>query len=288
MARCGIVKAAEKDVDDVLATTCVGVGLIDGVKWFPPGAKLWKLLDAVANLGSICIASPGAVAEYYGMAGWYNLFRRLHLSVFDSVCDFCSGLKAKDRNHDAHGEASYGHGAAVANHDADRVRDIARYSCKGCAHVRMGACLGPRHDLGLTIKDFAVVLCVRIDSPRHIKLEEGNALLRYIQWILRSRARFKHRIVVLLDSMIVIGAVSKGRFCSPMLNAIVRKIASLCFAGGLYLHIHHTILAIILREAMLLPGRGGCALTRGELDHLPVVLHVGSCRRTIHSISQSI
>ena len=49
-------------------------------------------------------------------------------------------------------------------------------------------------------------------------------------------ARFCHRIVVLLDSKVVIGAVCKGRSSSIPLNRILRQLASLCFAGGLVLH----------------------------------------------------
>ena len=65
---------------------------------------------------------------------------------------------------------------------------------------------------------------------------EGRALLRYVRWILRSKKRFGHRLVVLLDSKVVIGAVTKGRSSSRPLNALLRQLAALCFAGGLVLH----------------------------------------------------
>ena len=44
------------------------------------------------------------------------------------------------------------------------------------------------------------MLCIRVVSPGHINLEEGNALVSYIRWILRSRSRFRHRVVILIDS----------------------------------------------------------------------------------------
>ena len=93
--------------------------------------------------------------------------------------------------------------------------------------------LGPRHDLRLTLRDFSVVLCVKVDSPGHINLEEANALVGYVRWILRSRARFRHKVVVLIDSKVVIGAVAKGRSSSVPLNRILRRLTALCFAGGL-------------------------------------------------------
>lgn len=140
----------------------------------------------------------------------------------------------------------FGHGAAVANMPADSVRDIARLVCKGGAHVRLddgpelsdelAARIGPRHDLKLGLQDFAVVLCVKFDSPGHIHLDEGSALVSCVRWILRSRKRFRRRVVVLIDSKVVIGAVSKGRSSSVPLNAIVHRLASLCFAGGPVLH----------------------------------------------------
>jgi hypothetical protein len=48
----GIVKAPEKDIDDVLSATCVGVDLVGGTKWWTPGARIWKLLDGITDLSS--------------------------------------------------------------------------------------------------------------------------------------------------------------------------------------------------------------------------------------------
>ena len=92
---------------------------------------------------------------------------------------------------------------------------------------------GPRHNVGLTSKDFIVVLCVKVPTPGHIHIEEANALVGYIRWILRSRDRFRTKVVVLIDSKVVIGAATKGRSSSLLLNGVLRRTASLCFAGGL-------------------------------------------------------
>ena len=279
MDKHGIVRAPEKDIDDALCATCVGVDLVDGTMWWTPGARLWKLLDAAVDLAGSRFGSPGAVAGFYGAAGWYDLLRRSSLSVFHDVYDFASGLKAKDWTRvvvppgviqellldrvfalftvvdmrlpylpfvgatDA--STVYGHGAAVANLSLGEIQKISRLCCKGGAHVQLGdgpelsdallARLGPRHDLRLTLRDFSVVLCVKVDSPGHINLEEANALVGYVRWILRSRARFRHKVVVLIDSKVVIGAVAKGRSSSVPLNRILRRLSALCFAGGLVL-----------------------------------------------------
>ena len=42
------------------------------------------------------VGSCGGVAGFLGSAQWYGLLRRLRLSVFDAVYDFCSGSLAKD------------------------------------------------------------------------------------------------------------------------------------------------------------------------------------------------
>ena len=61
-------------------------------------------------------------------------------------------------------------------------------------------------------------------------------MIRYLRWILRAGHRFKHRVVLLIDSKVVLGAITKGRSSSRPLNALIRKAAALCFAGGLVLH----------------------------------------------------
>ena len=61
-------------------------------------------------------------------------------------------------------------------------------------------------------------------------------MIRYLKWVLRCSSRFSHRVVLLVDSKVVLGAIAKGRSSSKPLNAIVRRAAALCFAGGLTLH----------------------------------------------------
>ena len=92
----GIVKNPDKDVDDTLSTTCVGVDLVERRFWCTPGARLWSLLDALLDLLEHGEGSRGAVASYLGSAQWFDLLRRLQLSVFDYIYSFCSGALAWD------------------------------------------------------------------------------------------------------------------------------------------------------------------------------------------------
>ena len=97
--------------------------------------------------------------------------------------------------------------------------------------------LGPRHNLGLTLDAFTVVLSVKIDESAHINIEEAAALVRYVRWLLRAAARQGHRVVVLIDSRVVLGAAAKGRSSSKGLNRLLRQLAALTFAGDLVLHL---------------------------------------------------
>ena len=58
-----------------------------------------------------------------------------------------------------------------------------------------------------------------------------------MRWVLRSPVRFGHRLVVLLDSRVVVGAVGKGRSGSVPLNRLLRRLGALTFAGGLALFV---------------------------------------------------
>ena len=109
----------------------------------------------------------------------------------------------------------YGHGGVVAQAGIDEVRKIARMACKAGGHVCVGdgpalpaelsARLGPRHDLKLELRNFDVIFSVRVESPNHINIEEGAAVIRYLRWVLRSTQRFRHRVVLLVDSKVALG-----------------------------------------------------------------------------------
>ncbi len=134
----------------------------------------------------------------------------------------------------------------MASLAVDRVRQLSRLSARAGDFVALqggpdlgsrGASLGPRHELDLPLSSFEVVICTRVSAPDHINVEEAKALLSYVRWILRSGARAGHRIVVLLDSKVAVGAITKGRSSSWPLNQVIRRLAALCFAGGLKLHL---------------------------------------------------
>jgi len=275
MARHGAVKHSGKDLDDVLNGACIGVELVDGRAWWPPGARLWELLEAVADLVANPRASPAAVGAFMGVAQWFDLLRRLKLATFAEVYRFVGnatdwavtdvpptvltelvvdtvlaafasvdmGLPHLSFIGATDASTVFGHGATVAPMDEHRLNKIAQLAAKSGEHVELDTETGPRkllsrpHQLDLGLGDFEVVFSVRVESPRHINLEEAEALLHYVRWVLRSPTRFGHRLVVLLDSRVVVGAVGKGRSGSVPLNRLLRRLGALTFAGGLGLFV---------------------------------------------------
>jgi hypothetical protein len=159
----------------------------------------------------------------------------------------------------------FGHGAAVAPLSVDAVQRLGRECQKKGAQFTFEEESERLRDSArcqLGYKDFEVVLSVRVQDPEHINIEEAQALLRFVQWILRSRDRFQKHLVVLLDSRVVIGAVVKGRSSSVPLNRLLRRLCALTCAGGLTLHLMYVESAKNLSDP---PSRGGPATWPPEL-----------------------
>ena len=128
-------------------------------------------MDAIVDLVNHGVGSRGGVAGFLGGAQWFDLLRRLQLSVFDAVYAFCSGALAGDWTKlkipsDITGEllldtimslfgivdmqlpflpfiaatdasTEYGHGGAILRADVGEVRKVARVACKSGGRVCM-------------------------------------------------------------------------------------------------------------------------------------------------------
>jgi hypothetical protein len=69
----------------------------------------------------------------------------------------------------------------------------------------------------------------------HINCLELRALNTAVRWTLSFPDSIRSRLVVLTDSMVVLGAVTKGRSSSPDLLRRLRSLSSLLLASGLTL-----------------------------------------------------
>ena len=80
-------------------------------------------------------------------------------------------------------------------------------------------------------------LCgVRSDNE-HVNLREAFSVVQVLKWILCSLSCHCSKLVLLVDSRVVVGANTKGGSGSPTLNILICRVACLSMLGGLVLHV---------------------------------------------------
>jgi hypothetical protein len=219
------------------------------------------------------------MAEYMGSLQWYDLLCRPKLSCYDSVYEymrlepqrevmdvptlvidelltsvalsawwsvplhreFAPLLLATDAS------TSYGFGGSVAATSTDEVRAISRLCAQSGAAVALGsdeaapcdAVPHRVHKLRGTKSKFKTVFSIKAKHKAHINLMEASGLNLGLEWTLRNPSRHNKRIVILLDSRVVIGGAAKGRSSSKPLLRELRRTAALVLAGSLLPHYVH-------------------------------------------------
>ena len=135
----------------------------------------------------------------------------------------------------ADASGSFGLDAAVARLPADAPRVIANLNCKLGGHVTLRdgvgnevyKRLGLRHNLGLPMIARDAIWSTGCTADRHTNFRKMRALLTYVPWVLRQPGRFGHSLVVLVDSTVIVGVVTRGR-------SSLRRLA---LGGNLVLHV---------------------------------------------------
>ena len=275
MAKAGIVKHPAKDINDSTDLTCVGVDLVGGRWWWPPALKMWQLRLGTVGLCSSRRGSSAALRAFHGLVQWFDLLQRGKFSFYDSIykeseawddwtvrdlpsdvlrelaCSMALGsmwgvdmsvghlpfIAATDAS------SEYGLGGCTAPRTLSSMSSLASLAERDGTYVTLQGVidkprtrsLGTPHNLGIGLAEFTSIFSIRCHDDDHINIRECKALLFYVRWLLRSQLRHRHRVIVLVDSMVVVGAVTKGRSGSRLLNAWVRRIHCLCFAGGIRL-----------------------------------------------------
>eukprot|EP00732_Lithocolla_globosa_P000549 Lithocolla_globosa_v1_NODE_182_length_5436_cov_23.147742.p1 type:complete len:485 gc:universal NODE_182_length_5436_cov_23.147742:1934-3388(+) len=107
-------------------------------------------------------------------------------------------------------------------------------------YTRLGMTGGPSRELpekytcALKTSKWKIGVSVRWRLPDHINCYEMNASVFGLRWMARSPRRFfGTRFPFLLDSMVALGAIAKGRSSSQRINYYVRKIAAYTLALNL-------------------------------------------------------
>ena len=275
MAEAGIVKHPGKDINDSTDLTCNGVDLVDGRWWWPPASKMWQLLMGTVALCTSRRGSSAALRAFHGLIQWFDLLQRGKFAFYDSVyreseawddwtvrnlpsdvlrelaCSITLGsmwgvdmgishlpfIAATDAS------SEYGLGGCTAPRTLASMSALASLAERDGTYVTLTGVtdkprtrsLGSPHNLGIGLSEFTSIFSIRCHDDDHINIRECKALLFYVRWLLRSTARHRHRVIVLVDSKVVVGAVTKGRSGSRLLNGWVRRIHCLCFAGGIRL-----------------------------------------------------
>ena len=99
--------------------------------------------------------------------------------------------------------------------DVAKLVDNRSAACGIALQAKWGACLQ-----------------VEVTRARHINLLELEALYRLLEKIARSGVR-RARLLVLVDSQVTLGAVTKGRSSSRRVNFWLRRVAGVCLSYGL-------------------------------------------------------
>lgn len=79
------------------------------------------------------------------------------------------------------------------------------------------------------------IVSSRWRRPEHINVLEMRALTTAVRWVLSCRQALNCRVLVLCDSKVVVGAVTKGRSSSQLLLRRLRYLAAMVLASGLRL-----------------------------------------------------
>ena len=277
MLAAGIAKHPAKDEDDVLNAVCVGVELIDGLYWWPPAERMWLLMRTIVWLCEQRRGSPAGVLALLGVLQWFDLMRRPKLSCYHAVYSFTAdwhdwGVRDLPRAvrselltsvllspfwgidmslrflpfiaaTDASDE--FGIGACVTDASDDYIRSLSRHVEKNGTYVTIediqpkarARSLGDPILIEKKLGDFTSIFSVRCDDGEHINLREARAVVHFLKWLLRSSSRHRGKVILLVDSRVVVGAACKGRSGSQPLNVFLKRIAALSFAGGILLQI---------------------------------------------------
>ena len=128
-------------------------------------------------------------------------------------------------------------GACFAHVEAEVADKLYEMAEDRGAHVRLD--WGPeeppirlRDERGAAAEvagDLSWEVCLEFDfrHPSHINLLELHVVVAYVRWLSVRGIRNK-RVLILCDSQVVVGAVSKGRSSSRRVNFLLRKLLGLC------------------------------------------------------------
>ena len=218
--------------------------LMGSLQWFDLLAR--SKLAVYSDVYSFMELADQNVEQIVPSAVKGELHASLALAPFwsaDLGRKFAPFISATDASSD------FGFGVSVASASPSLARKVAALAEKRGDYVTLAsttpesldklpkARLGNPFSLGLHPANFKDVLSIRASQPAHINVLEAEAFLMWMKWFLRSAKRHSSRTVCLVDSKVVLFAVSKGRSSSPALLRVLRRIGALTLAGNLHVRL---------------------------------------------------
>lgn len=83
--------------------------------------------------------------------------------------------------------------------------------------------------------NWRVIVAGQFTRPEHINALELRAVSTALRWVLKSPDSCRHRLMLLSDSQVAIGALTKGRSSAHALLCRVRPINAMLLAAGIQL-----------------------------------------------------
>ena len=266
LASYNIEKNPDKDVDCVAEVTALGVHVSNSPPLVEADiGKLSSLLPGFVGLLKSSHVSPLHFAGMLGVAQWFCQVSRWIYSAFHKVYEF-QRLEPQDKTMvmgthvqsevylfvalapflqadmernfiplitTCDASPSYGFGVSVHACSESLIHDLAECAESHNQYLRTDDPTGgekPRQGtpvrLPFSMDSFTDVLSIKARHISHSGAMEAHALLLLIKWILRARTRFNTRVLVGIDALAILYAVSKGRTSAPTLQKIARSIAA--------------------------------------------------------------
>jgi hypothetical protein len=128
-----------------------------------------------------------------------------------------------------------------------------------------------------------IVLAEERRGAEHINIAEGLAVLRWLQRLSRCRSSWEARVVVIVDSRVIKGAMDKGRSPSFTINRVIRRVASLALTAGWWLELFFTpsefnIADLPSRHKQINTGEAN-TVHQSYLDRLSTIRDLGTSRQ---------
>ena len=84
---------------------------------------------------------------------------------------------------------------------------------------------------------WTTIVSAKFAREEHINTLELRAVYTAVRWVLSFPSSPGRRVVILCDSLVTIGCVTKGRSSSHVLLPRLRQLASVLLASGLRLYL---------------------------------------------------